>query len=1032
MKEREDNIDLSLSLGDSTQFVEPGRKSNEGVGANAESKINMAFAASDPLSELVWSPKKGLSLRCADSTFAATKPLLLWNVGPSNLVLSLPENIRTREDDDHKSGGEEHFIVAHVESPVNQNLDKEICLATFSQRMASPINSRNQIENVGNDMMDVPPESNVMQHHPDDEANNIQNTIIPGETAIGEYNAGTYQVDQRNNHFLTQDSSNCKVDLSLSEPSPNKLHDEDIPRPFEVQCRLQNEPVSPLQCTSHQQGAEKATPDTKQESENKVRNDNSLAGGAPLKSMESAAEINLPLVMTEAPEQTTEKHERVNSNLLKPSPTRSWMDLYQKKGKGKVVYDGDVSVRLSDDVEYSHESVESCNSSGFSAKGKKRLNPAESTIDSKRAKTEPKDKPAFSLPIRHNNSFMSWISNMVKGYRDDPSFNLRLDHPDLQKDDVRDIVACSKRSDDGYIGTGFHAMFQSLYSTASRKPDPLVSEAEYMDEGSEHLVLANSRPRNIPALAYLSEKDKCFERSLSAKENTDAPTSGNLVRTRELQIVPANAALLDEVRETNSGSDKDGSGFIGCLTKQRNSTTYKIGPNLLSENKTVNNISEKKSTLGSLWITRFCAKNVSASLNLDKRNQNENRDATDLSRFNYIQVGPEVHTTRNSLGIWENRNEKVGNDLQNDLEVLSVNLEESSAHKEILGHNHQNSFHNLDIILPSTICKSPDEIASIFARRLDALKQISLSDTKGGTSSQMTCLFCGKYGHELRYCSDTTESELEALLCNVSSHASALGSSFCIICFQLDHWANTCPQKSTRRTQILDTNNSIGNLNVKLCEGDEQDSTFLTKCKGDPLHDTNLNLPSSKSPLVYPETDNITRTIMDSDGRRISGGNEVRKCIGSKFREHVSRRRQCFPISNLVGKQIEAVPGGMLDAIKRLRLSRVEILKCMNSRVSLSYLNGFFIRLRIGKLESGQGGTGYYVASITAKNSKKYIAVNVGGTQSLVGIQYVSNHDFLEDELVTWWCRTLETGAKVPSQGELKSKFEERMKLGFC
>lgn len=37
----------------------------------------------------------------------------------------------------------------------------------------------------------------------------------------------------------------------------------------------------------------------------------------------------------------------------------------------------------------------------------------------------------------------------------------------------------------------------------------------------------------------------------------------------------------------------------------------------------------------------------------------------------------------------------------------------------------------------------------------------------------------------------------------------------------------------------------------------------------------------------------------------------------------------------------------------------------MDSDVSMSNLNGFYLRLRLGKLEGGLGGTGYYVACIT-------------------------------------------------------------------
>lgn len=60
---------------------------SSGAGVNAGSKVNRAFATCDPLSELVWSPKNGVELKCAN--FRADdnrKPFLLWNVGLKPVV----------------------------------------------------------------------------------------------------------------------------------------------------------------------------------------------------------------------------------------------------------------------------------------------------------------------------------------------------------------------------------------------------------------------------------------------------------------------------------------------------------------------------------------------------------------------------------------------------------------------------------------------------------------------------------------------------------------------------------------------------------------------------------------------------------------------------------------------------------------------------------------------------------------------------------------------------------------------------------
>lgn len=41
----------------------------------------------------------------------------------------------------------------------------------------------------------------------------------------------------------------------------------------------------------------------------------------------------------------------------------------------------------------------------------------------------------------------------------------------------------------------------------------------------------------------------------------------------------------------------------------------------------------------------------------------------------------------------------------------------------------------------------------------------------------------------------------------------------------------------------------------------------------------------------------------------------------------------------------------------------------MNSGASLSHLEGFFLRIRLGKWEEGLGGTGYHVACIRGEIS---------------------------------------------------------------
>lgn len=62
---KEPVTDLGLALGDSNQSIQSRLNSDSGAGANAGSVqvLDTTFVATEPLSELVWSTDKGMSLK---------------------------------------------------------------------------------------------------------------------------------------------------------------------------------------------------------------------------------------------------------------------------------------------------------------------------------------------------------------------------------------------------------------------------------------------------------------------------------------------------------------------------------------------------------------------------------------------------------------------------------------------------------------------------------------------------------------------------------------------------------------------------------------------------------------------------------------------------------------------------------------------------------------------------------------------------------------------------------------------------------
>lgn len=81
--------DMNLELGTNSRIRTKllSTSSGAGAGVNAGLMVNRAFASCDPLSELVWSPRNGLGLKCADfREDDSRKPILLWNVGLKPVV----------------------------------------------------------------------------------------------------------------------------------------------------------------------------------------------------------------------------------------------------------------------------------------------------------------------------------------------------------------------------------------------------------------------------------------------------------------------------------------------------------------------------------------------------------------------------------------------------------------------------------------------------------------------------------------------------------------------------------------------------------------------------------------------------------------------------------------------------------------------------------------------------------------------------------------------------------------------------------
>ncbi|KAI3442035.1 Plus3 domain-containing protein [Psidium guajava] len=713
----------------------------------------------------------------------------------------------------------------------------------------------------------------------------------------------------------------------------------------------------------------------------------------------------------------------------------------RKKGKEKELSDGDASGRLIKEDDNSNESVESCNSAGLFSVGRKRGSIEAHLIGENKQARYVQSQTASSSFAGQESSFMNWISNMVKGLPKTNqdvagSLSLALTGPSSGNEHLDDsFVAGSQNLHANGGNMGFKSIFQSIYcSNKTAQESRTLLLPSQVGEGSTKIELPNKIcAKDVHPLACLAEHDNPSKKLLLQCKMFDESTSEIGAGGQNItQVLDARVTVSHENCENHSTKSRNLDNLDSGRNKNsKNSSNSSLGgqnsknadkDHSSSSEEKISNLGCRNDSPGSLWISRFSSRTSCSIQKEDICVHSMGGTIEDSGNFMRITAqakqsfGCDPDPT--NIEFKDCNDEEPSNGVGKRPLDCAAGVETSFGFRKLQNSHDHHMIHKVNRLSSSQRLKSSEEMASLFARRLDALKHIippNPLDVGAGCSA--TCLFCGIKGHGLRKCSEIAEAEQENLLRNAKSYQVVQEMPLCIRCYQPNHWAVTCP-------------------NVVAKSMPPQDCTYVIDHRCSDIAQLQNKQMYQKSNLVDSCNGNLKSKEVSSSDKDIPNPSWIWKCSALSPIQSRLKENAITTTRNFEEQHISDVPKAIFDLIKMLQLSRTSILKWMSVRTSPVHLDGFFLRLRLGKWEEGLGGTGYYVACITGMEREKTsgrnpISVNIGRVNCLVESQYISNHDFLEDELMAWLRMTSRAGGKIPTEEDLRMKVEEKKRLGF-
>ncbi|XP_044499246.1 uncharacterized protein LOC123220742 isoform X3 [Mangifera indica] len=890
--------DLGLALDYSGQCTQRKLNNDSGAGANAASRVDMKFVASDPLSELVWSPQNGLSLKCADCSFTDKKSSPLWYDRPSNIVLSPSQNLTAGRSSADKPTNKDNFIVSQGAFCVRSEMAGKDTSASIPE---SDVAVKPVCELDCEDMTDEG-KLDFIRYEP-----SSANPTGEGRDN-GHENQTSRMVIVLNSEVHPRKECEANNTLVQNLASPGRGHERSFlgkESKSNMAMAIGDHPLERLESTSDNDVLS-------------LISENVYGAEKKIVASESAHGIKYGSQQNEGimPKDKTISGEN--------SPTNSRIPMFQRKDKEKVLSDGDVNGRMSKEDDDSHESVESCNSTGLFSTGKKRWSFEQQLIvGSKRVKKQINESPGSVSHTKQDSSFMNWISNMMKGFsktsQDDiPSLALTLAHPDHgQESPGHKLVKYDKNQESGCRKVGFQSIFQSLYCSNTKVVERTMDNnyQTELDLGNRHCDISSAT-----SMACHGDNNNLCKQFLISNENFNESTSENEADPAiQPRISSANIPCSQENSKGNSEGNKNscnmaagkvqgGTNSSSCLDKHKTSSTHYTNSKPPSEAKTTHNFGHGNDPLGSFWITRFTPKPCLPLLKLQSSSAAHecatNYHDSHCNDFDAVEAGP--------LSI---KDPPIG--VAQESENCAEEFEASAGFNRIKGHTDQKSVPKLNPILPSQRFKN--SLPSGFARKLNAFKHIMPSYDDAACAT-ITCFFCGKKGHHLQHCLEIADNELEYLLRNISSYNGAEElPCLCIRCFQINHWAVACPNASSRVQNQLECGIQLNIKNEECTKHLDDNKSPFQASSAHTVCDPNDQRLETDPGIKLRMTEGATSDRIISDENLV---NDYNPSSSGKLKES-----QVMPLCNLVNKQISELLKGIFDAIIGLRLSRTDILK---------------------------------------------------------------------------------------------------------